>query len=118
MEIFRRVQHIDLIYLSGSKVTSVRLEFLVAYDIEDSKKRTVIYKTLEEYGLRSIQKSVFWGFLTKAEFHAIIRLVHSELKSSDKFLISRSSIDLDKNNTFGFGYSSSDFKDWSKYGII
>ena len=99
-------------------MSSVRQEFFVAYDIEDNKKRTLIYKALEAYGLKAIQKSVFWGYLTKAEFQSIARLVQSELKQKDKFLISRSSVDLNKPNSYGFGYSNSDFQDWSEYGVI
>ena len=99
-------------------MNSVRVEYIVAYDIEDSKIRSLIYKTLEGYGLSAIQKSVFWGYLTKAEFQTIVRLVRYKLDQNDKFLITKSKIKLKDLGTYWYGYMESDFEDWPNYGVI
>ena len=68
----------------------LRYEYLVCYDVEDNKTRTRLYKQLLAYGLRPVQKSVLWGFLTAAECASVKRLLskHIEVKGSqDKALV-------------------------------
>lgn len=67
----------------------LRKEYLIAYDIEDNKTRTIIYKQLLAYGLKAVQKSVFWGYVSIAEFNAIKRLFDRSLTISDKVFITR-----------------------------
>lgn len=50
---------------------SLRKEYIIAYDIEDNKIRTNLYNQLLAYGLKSVQKSVFWGCITNAELGAV-----------------------------------------------
>lgn len=118
MEVFKNNPNITPICSNGRNMNSVRLEYLVAYDIESNKNRSLIFKILEGYGLRAIQKSVFWGYLTNAEFQTIVRLVQYELDQNDKFLITRSKVKLSHLGTYWFGYMESDFEDWPEYGVI
>jgi CRISPR-associated protein Cas2 len=46
---------------------------LVCYDIEDNKVRKKFADTLKDMGLTSLQKSVFWGQLNKAELRSLKR---------------------------------------------
>ena len=97
-------------------IKSIRSEFLISYDIEENKKRTKLFQILRNYGLFPIQKSVFWGFLTKAEYNAIARHVKDSLGSSDKCLITPIAINYLGKYTTCVGYQKNDFKDWREYG--
>ena len=98
---------------------SIRNEYLVSYDIECNKKRTKLFKILEGYGLFSIQKSVFWGFLTRAEIGAIIRYVEKNISpKTDKFFVTPIVINYNAKNTSFIGYHKNDFQDWKEYGSI
>ena len=97
---------------------AIRNEYLVSYDIENNKKRTKLFNLLEGHGLFSIQKSVFWGFLTKAEYNAISRYIIKELSCSDKCLILPISINSRNQSTTCLGYKESDFQDWKEYGTL
>ncbi|ABK89650.1 CRISPR-associated endonuclease Cas2 [Francisella tularensis] len=95
----------------------LRKEYLIAYDIEDNKTRTIIYKQLLAYGLKAVQKSVFWGYVSIAELNAIKRLFDSSLTISDKVFITRVNMHEQKLD-YSFGYDDKTFKDWDEYGHI
>ncbi|GAB4223555.1 MAG: hypothetical protein Kow0076_6040 [Francisella sp.] len=95
----------------------VRKEFLISYDIENNKTRTEIYNQLLAYGLKAVQKSVFWGFITLAELNAIKRMFDNMLQSGDKAFITRVNMQ-DKKLDYSFGYDDTTFKDWDEYGYI
>ncbi len=57
--------------------------YLIAYDISDNKSRTRIFENLKDLGLSPVQNSVFWGYLTVAEFRAAIRLLEKACKDAD-----------------------------------
>ncbi|MDE4961631.1 CRISPR-associated endonuclease Cas2, partial [Francisella tularensis] len=61
----------------------------MAYVIEDNKTRTIIYKQLLAYGIKAVQKSVFWGYVSIAEFNSIKRLFDRSLTISDNVFINR-----------------------------
>lgn len=92
--------------VSQSKLYS---RYIVCYDIENIKTRNKLYKSLKDFGLMPIQKSVFLGELTKAEISSIRRLVNDLLdKKTDKCLYIQTNLtdqDIIKNC---FGYK--DFK--------
>ncbi|VVM27565.1 hypothetical protein BSPWISOXPB_10537 [uncultured Gammaproteobacteria bacterium] len=60
---FSADKNTNLIGLGGRIMAQARLhnEVMVAYDIEDSKNRTKLFKKLKDISLKPIQKSVFWG---------------------------------------------------------
>ena len=97
---------------------NIRNEYLVCYDIEDNKKRIKLFKLLQDYGLFSLQKSVFWGFLTKAECDAIARHISDNLAQSDKCLIAPITIRYRNKYTTCSGYQENDFQDWEEYGSL
>lgn len=83
---------------------SIYNEVLVAYDVEVNKFRTKLFKRLKDYGLIPIQKSVFWGRLTKAEIAAVERLFPEFLKGeNDRAFIVRADF-ADQISKGGFGY--------------
>ena len=43
------------------------MDYLIAYDIEDNKNRSKVFEMLKDFGLRAVQKSVFFGELSNAE---------------------------------------------------
>ena len=97
---------------------SIRSEFLIAYDVGNNKKRSDLFKLLQSYSLFSIQKSVFWGFLTNAERSAISRYIANNLNKSDKCLITPITIDYKNWRTTCIGYDENDFQDWEEYGCL
>ena len=115
------------IYLSGDfvkkssvsldKKMKLREEYLIAYDIEDNKARTKIHKQLLAYGLKAVQKSVFWGCITLAELNAVKRLFDGELGGFDKIFVTRVNMQEQKFS-YSFGYDDKSFKDWDEYGSI
>ena len=52
---------------------------MISYDVENNKIRTRVFKELCKYGLKAVQKSVFWGYLTLAELEAIKRYLKQQL---------------------------------------
>ncbi|QUE30578.1 CRISPR-associated endonuclease Cas2 [Francisella philomiragia] len=95
----------------------LRKEYLIAYDIEDNKTRTTIYKQLLAYGLKAVQKSVFWGCISIAELNAVKRMFDSSLDTFDKVFIVRVNMQEQKLD-YSFGYEEKTFKDWDEYGHI
>ncbi len=87
-------------------------EVLVSYDISDTKQRTKLFNKLKDISLTSIQKSVFWGHLNKAEEAAVRRLLKSYCDKGDKAFIARVKLagQIQQNNSVGY-----DKQDFPKY---
>jgi len=62
--------------------------YLACYDIQDNKNRKKLFEILKDHGLMPLQESVFWGEITRAEHHAILRSTEELLNSdTDKFFM-------------------------------
>lgn len=95
----------------------LRQEYLVSYDISNNKLRTKIFNELSKLGLKPVQKSVFWGYLTTAETEAIKRFLKTNFRSTDKVFITRTNFN-GRGKSFFIGYSAKDFKDWNETEVI
>lgn len=95
----------------------LRQEYLIAYDIEDNKIRTRVYKELLKYGLTAVQKSVFWGYLTNAELNSVKRYLQDRLKQTDRVFITHSNFNS-RGHHFFMGHAITDFQDWEETGVI
>lgn len=93
--------------------SSLRKEYLISYDVELNKPRTAVYKELGKFGLKSVQKSVFWGYLTPAELESIKRFLISKLSDSDKVFITATNFNS-RGASFHYGHSQDEFKDWNE----
>lgn len=92
-------------------------EVLVAYDVEDNKRRDRLFKGLKDIGLRPIQLSVFWGMVLGAEEKAIRRLFRNELdRELDRAFIIPVSV-ADNPRTGLFGYTISPFEKPGRYDV-
>ena len=96
----------------------LRQEFLIIYDISSNKARTSLYNALLSYGLFPLQKSMFWGKLTKSEKNSILRLLNEIIEETDKAIIIPSKIDKKDPRTHLLGYSTDDFSDWKNNEVI
>ena len=99
------------------KSSTLRMEYLISYDIENNKIRTRLFKELEKHGLKSIQKSVFWGYLTQAELRAIERYTEDSLKDSDKVFITHTNFN-GRGQSYFQGHNPDDFVDWEETLVI
>ena len=95
----------------------LRQEYLICYDIEDNRIRTKSYQELEKYGLQPIQKSVFWGYLTNAEFHSVHRYLEQMLGKRDMALITHACV-AGRGQSSLIGYEREQFRDWDESGVI
>jgi CRISPR-associated protein Cas2 len=78
--------------------------YLVCYDIEDNKKRRNFFRSLKDIGMVPLQKSVFWGELTQAEYQSMQRTAHDTLNpKTDKIFWVVTSLDELKLKQ-GIGY--------------
>jgi len=84
-------------------------EVLVSYDIENTKNRTKLFKKLKDTSLISIQKSVFWGHLNKAEEASVVRLLKEFCDKTDKAFIARVKLSEQVNQNNSIGYKKEDF---------
>jgi CRISPR-associated protein Cas2 len=105
------IKNTNLIGLGGSIMAQARLhnEVMVAYDIEDSKNRTKLFKKLKDISLKPIQKSVFWGHLNKAEEDSVQRLLKEYCQKTDKAFIARVALSEQVNQNNSIGYDKDDF---------
>jgi len=93
-------------------------EILVCYDIEDDRTRTRLFKALKALGLRSVQKSVFWGFVTSAEHSAIRREINNHvIEATDRALVIPVRLSAAAADST-IGYTASTFSPPSNYEII
>ena len=95
----------------------LRHEYLISYDIVDNKIRTYVFKELGKYGLKSAQKSVFWGYLTLAELNGIKRLLQDKLKKEDKAFITNTNFN-GTGQSYCLGHTKEDFTDWKETDVI
>lgn len=95
----------------------LRSEYLVAYDVERNKARTRLHKALLAYGMRAVQKSVFWGYLSQAELSGVRALLKDTLDKEDKAFITQSSLGKWQHQN-RFGYCKDDFTDWDEHTSI
>lgn len=95
----------------------LRQEYLISYDVEDNKIRTRIFKELGKYGLKPVQKSVFWGYLTMAEIKAIKRYLNEKLEKDDKAFVTHTNFN-GRGQSYFFGHKKTDFSDWDEAGFI
>ena len=95
----------------------LRQEYLISYDVEDNKIRTRVFKELNKHGLKAVQKSVFWGYLTIAEVEAIKRYLSRSLEEMDKAFITHTNFNGRGQNYF-IGHEKSDFRDWEETLVI
>ena len=71
---------------------ALRTQMLAAYDVADNKARKHLMENLKDLGLVHIQKSVMWGYLSKAEQSAALGLFEELLESSDKAFLIRANL--------------------------
>ena len=95
----------------------LRQEYLISYDVENNKLRTGIFKELGKHGLKSVQKSVFWGYLSLAEFGAIQRYLKATLKKTDKVFITHTNFN-GRGQSYFIGHNDGDFIDWHESYVI
>ena len=95
----------------------LRQEYLISYDVEDNKIRTRVFKELGKYGLKPVQKSVFWGYLTMAEIKAIKRYLNEKLEKDDKAFVTHTNFN-GRGQSYFFGHKKTDFSDWDEAGFI
>jgi len=95
----------------------LRQEYLVSYDVEDNKVRGRVFKELGKHGLKPVQKSVFWGFLTVAELGAIKRYLHESLEKTDKAFVTRANFN-GRGQSYFVGHQRHDFSDWKETDVI
>lgn len=75
---------------------------VIAYDIEDDKKRRAVVKLLQPWGTR-VNKSVFECFLSDTELVKLKEKLKKIRKGDDSILVYRLCIDcLDKVERYGF----------------
>ncbi len=95
----------------------LRQEYLLSYDVEDNKIRTLVFKELGKHGLKSVQKSVFWGYLTLAELESIKRYLQGNLGEWDKAFITHTNFN-GRGQSYFIGHRNEDFKDWEETHVI
>ena len=95
----------------------LRKEYLISYDVEDTKIRTKIFKEFERYGLRPVQHSVFWGFLTNAEHRSLCAFLRRFCDKRDKAFVASITLS-DHSANFYIGHSRDDFRDWKEADVI
>ena len=96
---------------------NLRQEYLISYDIQDNKIRNKIYDELLKEGMKPVQKSVFWGFLTYAELKSIYRFIDDIAETFDKILITKTNFN-GVGESYLVGHSREEFTDWNEYDVI
>ena len=99
-------------------MATVYHEVIVCYDVADNKKRKLLSEKLKNAGLCRIQRSVFWGFVTQAEHHSVVRSFNEILnKLTDRaFIINGPLSKYFKGNSFN--YTELDFPKWTTFESI
>lgn len=94
-------------------------EVLVSYDITDTKNRKKLFNELKDISLTAIQKSVFWGYLNKAEEEAVKRLLKTYCDKTDRAFIARVKLSEQIRQNNSVGYQKQDFPEYSaSYHVI
>lgn len=94
MDFFVAKKITNHIFLGG------KVNYLISYDIENTKNRTKLFENLKDLGLISIQKSVFYGKLQKSEKTIIKKLFEKYCSQNDKAIMVAVNIDI--NDTYGY----------------
>jgi CRISPR-associated protein Cas2 len=68
-------------------MAAIDIEVMISYDIEDNKVRTKLFDKLKDFGLRPIQRSVFWGTVIRAELKELRSLIEESIQEEDRVLI-------------------------------
>jgi CRISPR-associated protein Cas2 len=84
-------------------------EVLVSYDIENNRQRARLFQALKDIALRPVQKSVFWGYLSRAEEQAVRRLLKEHCGKDDKAFIVRTRLSTEIADNNSVGYARGDF---------
>lgn len=79
----------------------MRVEMLVAYDASNNKARNKLADQLKDLGLTPIQKSVMWGYLSRAEQSAVRRIFEEYLQANDRAFLIRVNLTSQLNNFVG-----------------
>ena len=95
----------------------LRQEYLVSYDVQDNRIRTRVFKELQGIGLKPVQHSVFWGYMTQAELNSVRRLLKKQLKEADKAFITHSNFN-GRGQSYFVGHKADDFTDWEETLVI
>ena len=95
----------------------LRREYLISYDVEDNRIRTRLFRELGKHGLKPVQKSVFWGYLTLAELEAIKRYLGANLENMDKVFMTHTNFN-GRGQSYFIGHSKQDFTDWEESHVI
>lgn len=93
-------------------------KYLICYDISSNKDRRKFVDFIKDLGLYSLQKSVFFGELNKAELNSLKRYVKKNISpESDKvfWMVARLSSD---NLQEGVGYEGFEFLPADGYKTI
>jgi CRISPR-associated endonuclease Cas2 len=93
-------------------------EFIVSYDIVANKPRKKLMESLKDLGLLSIQKSVMWGRLNRAEEKAALILIKKYcIGAEDKAVI----LEVDFASVIkekSIGYGNGEFFQERLYEVI
>ncbi len=95
----------------------IRQEYIICYDISDTKKRNKVFNELEKTGMKAVQKSVFWGYLTKAELYSCHRFISQIIEKDDRALITHTNFN-GRGQSFLVGYKEADFQDWDENYVL
>lgn len=95
---------------------SIRTQVLAAYDVSDNKARKELTERLKDLGLVPIQKSVMWGYLSKAEQSAAMRLIEDLIEKNDRAFLLRVNL-TDQLNAF-VGTVPADIREPRNYDIL
>jgi CRISPR-associated protein Cas2 len=94
----------------------LRSEYLLCYDVTDTKKRSKLFERLKDFGLFPVQRSVFWGSINRAEKRAVERLIGETIDpETDRVLFF--AVDAFGKNTYMLGHRLEDFQE-KKFGIF
>jgi len=90
---------------------SIYKYYLVCYDVADNKTRKRLFEYLKDLGLVSLQNSVFWGQLTRAEIAALRREAQKQLDPmTDKIFWTITQLNIEKLKD-GLGYQNFSYVD-------
>lgn len=93
-------------------------EILVCYDVEGDKRRAKLFDALKDLGLIPLQKSVFWGDVTIAEFKAIQREFQRLLDAKmDRAIIVNVHL-RDSSARNSFGHCAADFPPMMEHHVL
>lgn len=99
-------------------MTFLRREYIIAYDISNTKVRNKLFERLKDHGLNPIQKSIFWGTLNNAEKRSIERISKEILNEDEEAKLIFVNVDILKNKEcFFLGHKLDEFSD-KQFGVL